>query len=242
MPRTEYGQHVHDWVSEQQGKHFCSCGCGQPLRITPRHYYRGIGNVVRGHAVRSVVQKWVNQEQGKHVCACGCGGVITLKIYHHSRGVPKFLVGHSTRVNSPTKGKFGPDSATYKGGRRRNNKGYVLVLRKPSERGPECKGDYIYELEHRRIMEGILGRKLRRRESVHHRNGNREDNRPRNLELWHRGQPAGQRVRDKLADAVRLIRQYRADQKVWPKRCATDLQAMTDALALKHGGANAVAA
>lgn len=39
------------------------------------------------------------------------------------------------------------------------------------------------KLEHRVIMEGILGRKLRKGETVHHKNGKRADNRKLNLEL-----------------------------------------------------------
>jgi hypothetical protein len=66
-------------------------------------------------------------------------------------------------------------------------------------------------LEHRLVMARLLGRPLRRDESVHHRNGDRADNRPSNLELWSRYQPNGARVEDKVAWALDVLHLYRPD-------------------------------
>ncbi|WP_205168932.1 HNH endonuclease signature motif containing protein [Burkholderia sp. LMG 13014] len=64
----------------------------------------------------------------------------------------------------------GEDSASYKGGTVIDKDGYVRV-----------RGSGRFQLQHRLVAEAALGRPLKRGEVVHHINGVRTDNRPKNL-------------------------------------------------------------
>ena len=87
--------------------------------------------------------------------------------------------------------KKGTDRGSYKhhgdGAKRPHSSGYNQI-----------KIDGVWLMEHRHVMSLTLGRPLEAHERVHHRNGNRADNRPENLELWKvtKKDPAGVRAAD----------------------------------------------
>ena len=83
----------------------------------------------------------------------------------------------------PRRRKRGPRTpahhGSWKGGRHIDKSGYVLI-RKPDH--PHARNGNVRE--HRLVMEQMIGRLLDPKEVVHHKNRNKQDNRPENLELF----------------------------------------------------------
>lgn len=122
-----------------------------------------------------------------------CGGVIEWRKARHDRGE-----GRSADWHRPA--KYCSLQCTATAGRKLqlerepprgwhlDKHGYVILSNGE-------KGGYK-QPEHRAVMEKVLGRKLEKHETVHHKNGNRSDNRPGNLELWKGRHGRGQRAAD----------------------------------------------
>lgn len=86
-----------------------------------------------------------------------------------------------------------------------DSQGYKTITKKGHPNQMDNKGRIR---EHIYVMSEHLGRPLTKNESVHHKNGIRDDNRIENLELWSRGQPAGQRVEDKINWCIEFLAEY----------------------------------
>jgi len=105
------------------------------------------------------------------LCACGCG----LPVRRHRRKWRTFRQGHHARTV-----QTGPAHPNWKTGSYINKRGYVLI--RVGKHHPMA-GSRGYALEHRLVMSGMLDRLLLPTEVVHHIDGNRANNSPRNLGL-----------------------------------------------------------
>jgi hypothetical protein len=124
--------------------------------------------------------------------------------------------------HAPADARFrrGSASPQRKKGRYVTSDGYIVVVLEPSAYHLRGARGGNSMLEHRFIMARALGRPLLRSETVHHKNGDRSDNRLErghelrcpgkccNLELWSSDQPPGQRVIDKVQFARAILERY----------------------------------
>lgn len=187
------------WVAENQGKHFCRCGCGGAIPLKPEHYPH-VPQFLHGHNAKvDPPRKPVFRPV--LACACGCGELTApgkqFRSGHNNRGQKR---SEATRVKlreqklgerNPNYGKLGEQSDSWKGGVQRSTNGYLLEYR-PDH--PYARKRYV--MAHRLIAEAHLRETnpaspflhevagelyLRTNVDVHHDNEVKDDNRLENL-------------------------------------------------------------
>ena len=132
-----------------------------------------IGEIKQGQSIGKTIWKshiW-------HACLdCGKGRWVILK-----KGKPANLRCHTCARQR----QVGVNHPNWKGGRVKEHYGYVYIKLQPGDffYPMATKKGMGYVLEHRLVMAKSLNRCLLPWEVVHHRNGDRDDNRLDNLEL-----------------------------------------------------------
>ncbi len=162
--------------------------------------------------------KKASEETRRKLSAAGKGRVSAMKGRKHSEETKRRMSAAGKGRVSGMKGKKQSDETkrklseagkaaaarvethwNWKGVRRLTDGGYVRI---------SIKGRAGEVLEHHYVMEQKLGRPLTKSESVHHKNGIRDDNRPENLELRDRFHGSGQGVPDLIAYAKELLMKH----------------------------------
>lgn len=106
-----------------------------------------------------------------------------------------------------TVGRTGTKNIKWAGGRKQKKDGYIVIRAYdyPDSEKSVSVHEHVY------VMAKHLGRALAKGESVHHKNGVRNDNRLENLELWSSYQPPGQRIEDKVIYAIEILKMYKPE-------------------------------
>jgi hypothetical protein len=101
--------------------------------------------------------------------------------FRYSTGAASKLA-RKYKIDMPRSGpRSGDKHKGWKGGKIVNASGYVEIY---CPDHPNRRKHSPYVLEHRLVMEQKLGRFLSPKEVVHHKNGDKTDNRPSNLEVF----------------------------------------------------------
>lgn len=134
------------------------------------------------------------------LCECTCGNKKEIR--------SRFLRNGTTQSCGCLMRRTREGAHNWRGGRTKNALGYVLLYQ-PIYPGHESGVRQV--MEHRVVMARHLGRPLLDSETVHHKNGIRDDNRLENLELWAGKHGRGQRVVELVEAAIETLRRYRPE-------------------------------
>lgn len=198
MARRRSYEEITNWVKQNEGKHFCACGCGAEIKILRRYSKSQIPRWLNEHKAPKVkdeaITKWVEDNTDKHLCKCGCGGFVKIRRVHIHRGIPERIKNHQGNVTEAyfwSKATH-PDEGCWEWQAEKTSNGYGAYRKSGQGRKIYLAHRYAYELAY-----GAFDKKL----FVCHKCDNPQCIRPDHLFLGTN--------EDNMKDAVRKQRQKR---------------------------------
>lgn len=180
--------------------------CGKefkPLRSDQKTCSRECGGKAQRKRYKKCVvceKEFIGKTSQQQTCSHECAGVLRRgeRILHCERcGKEIPYTGYNGRRFCSKECRNAPLGSTYE-----KQMGYIMI--KVGKEHPYTdRAGYIFQ--HRYVVEQQIRRYLGSHERVHHKNGEKSDNRPENLELWSVKDPAGQRLLDKAKNIVQKL-------------------------------------
>jgi len=147
--------------------------------IAKRHGHHEYASMVKG-GIRGINTKHLNDKiielHSQNLSQQKIGDAVGI----HQTVVSRVLRQFNLKPNNPKFIRKGADNNFWKGGRVKTSGGYIGVL---SSEYPTMMVKAGYIFEHRLVMARYLGRPIEKWESVHHVDGDKENNDISNLQL-----------------------------------------------------------
>lgn len=176
---------------------FCSKGCWYEKAASASQRTCGVcGSAFKARYAQQTYCSVACKNKGiakDKACVCAVCGLGFERPHGKTRAYCSRSCANKARASGMKKPQITLDARVI-GGTVKSSHGYLLV---------RVNGRKV--MQHRLVMEQVLGRPLKPSERVHHKNGDRTDNRTENLELWvsaGKKDPRGIRAVDKVLDML----------------------------------------